>query len=357
MNNIGHIIKRIRKEKGLTQEELAKLLGYADKSMISHIEKGDSDIAIEKVELLIKKLEVEPNELFGEKHINHQSAPSHIGDFKRYIGIPTTMKYGYYYQKMVKLPFSEEPERMVRVWLPEDYEFNNPDKRYKVIYFSDGQNLVDRYLSAYGEWELDKTIHKLMNEGLSGVILVGLDCPKEPLERTKELCPPYSPRQEVFKREGGHFRPYANMYADYIVNELKPLIDKIFFTLGDRDNTGIGGSSMGGIMSFFAYIYRPDAFGFSLSFSPAFFFYKKNDWLEILDKYDINPNKNGKLFLYCGGKDFESIFLKPTLNTYEYLEKRGFDNSQLALIVDTNEIHHEGAWAKYAPDALRYWLK
>ena len=56
---------------------------------------------------------------------------------------------------------------MIRVWLPEDYEFDNPNKRYPVIYFSDGQNLVDRYLSAFGEWELDKTVHKLMKEGLT----------------------------------------------------------------------------------------------------------------------------------------------------------------------------------------------
>ena len=131
----------------------------------------------------------------------------------------------------------------------------------------------------------------------------------------------------------------------------------MFYTLPEQECTGIGGSSMGGIMAFFAYIYRPDIFGFSLSFSPAFFFYKKTDWLKILDQYDISTDKNGKLFLYCGGKEFESIFLKPTYNTYEYLRKRGFSNQQLALIVDTNEIHHEAAWAKYLPDGLMFWLK
>ena len=141
------------------------------------------------------------------------------------------------------------------------------------------------------------------------------------------------------------------------MNILKPIIDKYFYTLSDKDNTGIGGSSMGGIMSFYAYMYRPDIFGYSLSFSPAFFFYKKNDWIKIMDKYDINIEKNGKLFLYCGGKDFESIFLKPTINTYEYLKNKKFDNNQLALVVATNEIHHEGAWAKYLPEALRFWLK
>ena len=285
------------------------------------------------------------------------SIPNKIGQFIKYDKKPSAMKYGFYYYSSFTLPFSKENKRTVRVWLPEDYEFNNPNKRYPVIYFADGQNLVDKYLSAYGEWELDKTVHKLMSKGLSGVIAVGIDCPKDPLERTKELCPPYKPRKQVFKNEGGVFSPYANKYVDFIVNELKPLIDKLFYTYKEKECTGIGGSSMGGIMSFFAYIYRPDIFGYSLSFSPAFFFYKKTDWLKILDSFDINIEKNGKLFLYCGGKDFESIFLKPTFVTYEYMKKQKFSNDQVALIVDSNEIHHEAAWAKYLPDALSFWLK
>ena len=280
--------------------------------------------------------------------------PNSIGRFKRYVGKPSTMKYGFYYFSSFKLSFSKESKRMVRVWLPEDYEFNNPDKRYPVIYFSDGQNMVDRYLSAFGEWELDRTVHHLMKKGCSSCIVVGIDCPKDPFERTKELCPPYKPRKEIYKDTGVPFVGHVNKYIDFIVNELKPVIDDLFYT--DKDNTGIGGSSMGGIMSFYAYIYRPDIFNFSLSFSPAFFFYKKNDWYHILDKYEISKDKNGKLFLYSGGKDFESVFLKPTINTYEYFKKHKFDNSQVALLVDSNEIHHEGAWAKYLPEALKYWL-
>ena len=285
-----------------------------------------------------------------------QEIPNRLNIFKRYIGNPTTMKYGFYYEAIFDLPFSKENKRKVRVWLPEDYEFNNPDKRYPVIYFSDGQNLVDRYLSAYGEWELDKTVHKLMKEGMSGVIAVGIDCPKDPYLRTKELCPPYDPRKQVEMRTR-KLNPICDKYVDYIVDKIKPVIDNVFYTLDDKENTGIGGSSMGGIMAFYAYIYRPDVFGYSLSFSPAFFFYTKTRWYQILDEYDINPDKNGKLFLYVGGKDFEARFLKPTIYTYHYLQNRKFSNDQLALIVDTNEIHHEAAWAKYLGEALRYWLK
>ena len=144
---------------------------------------------------------------------------------------------------------------------------------------------------------------------------------------------------------------------DYIINNIKPIIDNTFYTLTDRDNTGIGGSSMGGIMAFYAYMYRPDVFGFSLSFSPAFFFYKKRDWTNILNSFAMSPDKNGKVVLYSGGKDFEHLFLKPTIDTYKYLSKKGFAESKIKLIIDEEQIHHEQAWAKYLGDALRFLLK
>ena len=273
-----------------------------------------------------------------------------IGLFRRYIKKPSALKYGTYYYLKSSVPFDHK-ERFIRVWLPEDYDFNNKDKRFPVIYFSDGQNLVDKYLSAYGEWELDECAHKLKKEGYQSFIAVGIDCPKDPLQRMNELNPPY----KVDIKRDGPTKPIANKFIDYIVDTLKPLIDKTFNTLPDKDNTGIGGSSMGGIMAFYAYMYKPEIFGFSLSFSPAFFFYKKKHWEEIMDKYQIDEN-NGKVVLYSGGKEFEEIFLKPTINTYYYLKNR-VPNDKVRLIVDTSQIHHEAAWAYYLKDALKFWLK
>ena len=282
--------------------------------------------------------------------------PNKIGPFIIYNKKPSTMKYGSYYYAQMELPFSKEKNRTIRVWLPEDYDFKNSKKRYPVIYMSDGQNLVDRHLSAYGEWKLDETVHEMQQAGFPGVIAVGIDCPKEPIERTKELCPPYVPRKEVFKREGGEFIPYANEYVDFIADVLKPIIDKHFFTKKGRIYTAIGGSSMGGIMAFYACMHRPEIFGFTLSFSPAFFFYEKNDWESIMDKYDLNQIKNGEIFLYVGGKEFEKVFVKPVRNTYEYLKKKGFDHRHLSLVVDKDAYHNEEAWSKHLFEALSSWL-
>ena len=73
--SIGPKIKNLRKEKGLTQEQLAKDLGYSGKSVISHIEKGDADMTYEKMVLLLKKYNLDPNSLFGNEIIE-QKAPA-----------------------------------------------------------------------------------------------------------------------------------------------------------------------------------------------------------------------------------------------------------------------------------------
>ena len=71
--SIGPKIKNLRKEKGLTQEQLAKDLGYSGKSVISHIEKGDADMTYEKMVLLLKKYNLDPNSLFGNEIIEQKT--------------------------------------------------------------------------------------------------------------------------------------------------------------------------------------------------------------------------------------------------------------------------------------------
>ena len=71
--SIGPKIKNLRKEKGLTQEQLAKDLGYSGKSVISHIEKGDADMTYEKMVLLLKKYNLDSNSLFGNEIIEQKT--------------------------------------------------------------------------------------------------------------------------------------------------------------------------------------------------------------------------------------------------------------------------------------------
>ncbi len=281
--------------------------------------------------------------------------PNEFGPFQRRIVFDTSMEFGFYYEAKLKLPFAEE-ERFVRVWLPPTYDFINP-RKYPVMYMSDGQNLVDKFLTAYGDWHLDRVMDSLRKEGFEEAILVGIDCHIDPVQRSNELNPPYPVKKRTPKGPTPN-APIGNLFLDYITHELKPLIDETFSTNSDREHTGIGGASMGGIMAFYGFLRYSGTFGFSMSFSSPFFFYSKRDLRRILKIFKPNPAESAKLCLYVGGKEYEKIFVKGNLYINKLLRKKyHFTDDRLLFMQDPEAIHHEESWSQYAIPALRFWLK
>lgn len=286
---------------------------------------------------------------------NQAKASLRFPPFKPYVKKEgSTLEYGDYYQAKFKLPFAKD-QRFIRVWLPPEYEAM-PDKRFPVLYMSDGQNLVDRALSAYGDWHLDKAVHKLSEEGLLPPILVGIDCPKSPMQRSNELNPPF-PVQPSILRAHGPNSPIADQYIDFVADTLRPLINSLFRTDTRKEATGIGGSSMGGIMAFYAFFRRNDVFGFSMSFSIPAFFYGPKRWQELVESWGIDPAEHGKLAIFVGGYDFEKRFEAGCVSTVKLLRKAGYGKDKLEFFHDSALPHHEESWATYAVPSLRFWLK
>ena len=278
--------------------------------------------------------------------------PLTIGAFSHHVdGKNTTRKFGEYFERQILLPFAKQQERMLRVWLPPGY-FEEPEKRYPVLYMSDGQNLIDDVLTAFGSWHLDQVVDRLSKKGLRSPILVGIDCPKDPDERWAELHPPYAPKTPAWGNN-----PYGNKFVDYMADIVKPEIDATFRTLPDLLNTGIGGSSMGGIMAFYAYLYRKETFGFSLAFSIPVFTYTQAKWKRILAELGVNPEDGRKLAIFVGGVGFEKKFVKDTRFLVKYLRSLGFDETRLHNDEDLSKEHHEESWCAYAEPALEFWLK
>ena len=151
--------------------------------------------------------------------------------------------------------------RTRRVWLylPPDYAAS--DSRYPVLYMHDAQNLFDEATGYAGEWGVDETLDSLHAAGDPGVIVVAVDNGAE--HRLDE----YSPW--VNERYGGG---QGDEYVDFLVETLKPYIDARYRTLPDRLNTGIAGSSMGGLISLYALLEHPEVFGRAGVFSPALWF-------------------------------------------------------------------------------------
>ena len=133
------------------------------------------------------------------------------------------------------------------VYLPPSY--GEGDRRYPVIYMHDGQNLFDAATSNAGEWQVDETLETLSTEGIEAIV-VGV--PNMGEKRAYEYVSfPSSWLAEV----GG------DLYTAFLAETVKPLIDRDFRTLPEREATGVMGSSLGGLISLYAIFRRPDVFG------------------------------------------------------------------------------------------------
>lgn len=149
--------------------------------------------------------------------------------------------------------------RTIRVWLPLGYDAN-PSARFDVLYMHDGQNCFDRATSAFGnEWEIDESLTKLIAaKEISPLIVVGID--NGLANRINELT--YTADA---KRGGGQ----AASYTAFLVEEVKPFVERTYRTNTGPVHTFVGGSSLGGLVSLEIAHRHPNTFGGVIAMSPA----------------------------------------------------------------------------------------
>ena len=242
---------------------------------------------------------------------------------------------------------NECKNRLVRVYIPSTYDFDNSDKRFKVIYMLDGKNLFDDYTSFVGEWGIDESIESLIDEIITeGYIVVGVDAPKDGDDRSLEMSPRGIERARKYKLKG---EGYADLLGEFIFNTVKPDIDKSFHTVPDY--IGVAGSSMGGLMALYLALEYQNKIKFCLSFSPAIFLFKWDNFKAYLDKRFSHHLP--RIFFYIGGKGFERIFVENTLRVYNYLIDKGVGHDNVKLIYDSDKEHNEKAWREYFPSMLK----
>ena len=152
--------------------------------------------------------------------------------------------------------------RNVLVWLPPGYS-DNIGQRYPVLYMQDGQNLM-RPEDAFGgvAWEADQTAHDLiLTGGMEPIIIVGI-------YNTPHRVDEYTHVRAEAGRMKGHGGK-AERYGQMVIDELKPFIDGEYRTRPEREFTGIGGSSLGGLVSIYLGLTRPDVFSRVAAISPS----------------------------------------------------------------------------------------
>jgi len=150
---------------------------------------------------------------------------------------------------IIKRDFLYTPKgknRPLHISLPNDYYIS--DEHYPVMYFFDGHNLFFDIDATYGKsWGMSDFLASWGKK----MIVVGIECGHEGYERLSEYLPYPANKASSF----GKNIPMGRETMDWIVNEIKPMIDREYRTMPFRECTAIGGSSMGGIMALYAGIH------------------------------------------------------------------------------------------------------
>lgn len=254
-------------------------------------------------------------------------------------------------------------QRDITVWLPPSYETS--ERRYPVIYMHDGQNLFDAVPSYAGEWQVDEAMMALSSEGIEAII-VGI--PNMQDARVSEYSPYPSVVAEQLNGRGAD-------YIAFLAKTLKPMIDADFRTLPDASNTGIAGSSMGGLISIYGLLERPDVFGICGALSTAYWFGKCG----LCETIQQKSTGYGRLYLDVGGK--EGVVIEKLPSSYGYLPGDGTDKNADGRYIDgvrqlrdllllhgysegpgfryaefEGAEHNEPAWAARLPGIMRFLL-
>ncbi|MFL5735594.1 MAG: alpha/beta hydrolase [Chloroflexia bacterium] len=239
---------------------------------------------------------------------------------------------------------AEGVRRRLLVYLPPSY--SGTEKRYPVLYMHDGQNLFDAAGSYSSEWQVDETMEALSAEEIEAIV-VGI------ANSGSGRAVDYSAHVHSLYGGGG-----ADAYVDFLVQEVKSLIDESFRTLPDQAHTGLMGSSMGGSISLYALLTRPDVFGFAGVMSPAFW------WSEgtLFPFIEELPFAGGRIYMDVGDNESLEIpgrpeeYLNDAVRMEALLRAKGYTPDDFYFMIEAGGKHHESAWARRLPQALRFLL-
>jgi predicted alpha/beta superfamily hydrolase len=241
------------------------------------------------------------------------------------------------------IPEVECPElgnrRDVLVYLPTSYD--KSDKPYPVIYMHDGQNLFDPTTSFAGEWGVDTALSKAPRKGRRAIV-VGI--PNAGIDRIRE----YSPF--VDQRMGGGL---GDCYLDWLEQQVMPAIDSRFRTIPGREGTGMVGSSLGGLISLYAFFRSPPRYAFVGALSPALWFAEG----DIFTFVENAERVRGRIYLDVGTREGEGTLANARRMRDLLVKKHYTRGRDLMWVEDKGGVHNEAAWGKRLRAALPFLLR
>jgi predicted alpha/beta superfamily hydrolase len=237
--------------------------------------------------------------------------------------------------------------RMVRVWLPPDYD-GWGETRHPVLYLNDGQNLFEP-TTAFGavHWQVGETASRLIAEGkIAPLIIVGID--NAGRNRVRE----YIPYRSLDPRVMG---PQGKRYPDFLRREVMPLIEKYYSVAKGPENTGLGGSSLGGLIALYTQLAMPGVFSRLLIESPSLFVANRR----VLEECRHFRDWPFRVYLATGTREVgqpekDERIVNDARELGNILRKAGLDEQRLKIEIEEGAAHGEPAWAARFPAALEF---
>ncbi|HEY3929629.1 MAG TPA: alpha/beta hydrolase-fold protein [Candidatus Koribacter sp.] len=241
--------------------------------------------------------------------------------------------------------------RNLRILLPPGYRvMQNRHSRYPVMYMQDGQNLYDVATTPFGqEWQVDETIQLLWSEKkIAPMIIVGIDNAGE--KRAEEYLP-Y--RDEKFSPQVT--QPRAADYARFLIEEVMPYVEQHYRVKTGPENTGLGGSSYGGLVSLYTVMQHPGIFGHLLIESMPL----QIENGRLIQDAEATKQWPDKIFLGIGTKETNSPAMAAehvqwTLRLERALRQQGLGPDRLKYVAKQGAQHNEHAWAERFPKAMLF---
>jgi predicted alpha/beta superfamily hydrolase len=226
-----------------------------------------------------------------------------------------------------------------KVWALLPHDYNTSEEQYPVLYLQDAQNLFNEK-SPFGNWQIDKKLAVMSDYGIGKIIIIAIE------HAEKERVLEYNVGKTLLGEGQG------KQYIRFLTDTLKPFVDKNFRTKPEREFTGIGGSSMGGLVSLFSGLIYPEVYGKLMIFSPSLWVIPKIKF-SFLDFFEPMETK---IYLYAGGEESATMvthikkFKKRLLKRDSLREKM-----EIQLSINEQGRHNETYWSDEFPKAIE-WL-
>ncbi len=230
---------------------------------------------------------------------------------------------------------SLDRERTIRVYLPPNYKKST--ESYPVIYMHDGQNLFADSTSFVGEWHVDETLNSLYQSDGLELIVVGIDNGGQ--HRIAEYT------AWTHEKYGGG---QGATYADFVVSELKPMIDLTYRT--QADHTAVMGSSLGGLISHYMIFKYPDVFSKAGIFSPSYWF--SEEVKGFTEEHKLTPKH--RIYNLMGDKEGAEA-----LEAFSEISANiGYNSkAQLKIVSVKGGEHNEQFWSEQLAACLLWLFK